>query len=374
MITKWGYVLLLSSLIVSGCSEEKVTEDKVVEEVVDQTEVENVVEEEIAVETEIKTFGITPAEFKMKWEEITSSQQGLEQISSIKNEETIEAVDHLIYKAEITEYIMLQARINTDSEEIEDISIVTIPPEENQNEISLNVSLATGYLLAVVQPELTADQRGEIIITNLGLGLEGTDLNTIDKEYVLNDVSYLLKNMDGLLYFGVVAGDINEVRKAREDQSSGSTETSSEETTESEETAPPVTNSVDFGNPIANLDWAEVEAVIVEQAESDWPDDYEMQDYQVEEQTAAYNSILSLSIDNDIKEILLNNAYANWEYDFEMVLYEYEEQLLAYTWVQEQVLDTEVKKKIMDNAKQSWGDDYEMVKYEYEEQLEAYNN
>jgi hypothetical protein len=64
----------------------------------------------------------------------------------------------------------------------------------------------------------------------------------------------------------------------------------------------------------------------------------------------------------------MTKAKQEWGHDYEMVQYEYENQLEAYKWIMAQ---TEYP-DIMNSAKQEWGDDYEMVKYEYENQVEAY--
>ncbi|MCK4744673.1 hypothetical protein KAS41_01280 [Candidatus Parcubacteria bacterium] len=68
--------------------------------------------------------------------------------------------------------------------------------------------------------------------------------------------------------------------------------------------------------------------------------------------------------------ILKANASSKWGTNYEMVQYEYNNQAGAYEWIMSQ---TEYS-NIMTSAKQKWGDDYEMVKYEYNNQVEAYNN
>ncbi len=125
-------------------------------------------------------------------------------------------------------------------------------------------------------------------------------------------------------------------------------------------------------NVIAELDRAEVEQIIRENAETDWEGDYQMQQYQIDNQTEAYENLLDLNVDNSIKYTVLRNAYSNWGYEFQMVLYEYDYQIDAYNEIQALEIDSAVKEDILENAFDRWGDDYRMVLYEYENQLDAY--
>lgn len=144
------------------------------------------------------------------------------------------------------------------------------------------------------------------------------------------------------------------------------------EKTETEKVeAEKVTSSGEFVNVIQGLNKSAVESETKERAESDWSGDYEMQDYQYNNQIAAYNSLLNLSIDKEYKEIILNKAANDWIGDYEMIQYQYDNQDSAYNWIQEQNLDTAVKQQIMDQSKNEWGSDYEMVKYQYENQIKA---
>jgi len=125
-------------------------------------------------------------------------------------------------------------------------------------------------------------------------------------------------------------------------------------------------------NVIAELDASEVEQTIKEDAEADWEGDYQMQQYQIDNQTEAYEDLLALNIDDEVKETVLKNAFDNWGFDFQMVQYEYENQMDAYNEIQALDIDTAIKQEILDDAFDRWGDDFQMVLYEYENQLEAY--
>ena len=95
-----------------------------------------------------------------------------------------------------------------------------------------------------------------------------------------------------------------------------------------------------------------------------WGDDYQMVNYEVGEQTEAYDWAVKQTAYRDIME----RAKQEWQNDYEMVKYTYENQVEAYEWIMRQTAYPD----IMERAKQEWGEDYEMVKYEYENQVEAY--
>ncbi len=74
--------------------------------------------------------------------------------------------------------------------------------------------------------------------------------------------------------------------------------------------------------------------LIKENSKLNWPDDYTMQEYYINEQITALNKLLALSSNtrND-QEILriIDNAIRNWPDDFSMQLYTAEEEIAAYT-------------------------------------------
>jgi len=96
-----------------------------------------------------------------------------------------------------------------------------------------------------------------------------------------------------------------------------------------------------------------------------WAADSQMVEYEIKEQTEAYDWVIKYAEYSDI----LERAKQKWGNDYVMVKYEYEEQLKAYNWINQQKAYPEIMKK----AKQKWGVDYVMVKYEYEEQVSAYD-
>lgn len=187
---------------------------------------------------------------------------------------------------------------------------------------------------------------------------------------------------DNILYEGTTYVPLRDVAEmlGKEVSWDGDTKTAgindpSEAVEEENEIAPVVEASGDaYANVINTLDSSTVKKVIKENAESDWPNDYQMQSYQIENQTEAYNDLLAFSIDSTVKEEILNEAYKDWGYDFQMVLYSYNNALENYHEIQSLDLDTEKKKEILAQAQEKWGKDYGMVLYEYKNQLESYES
>ena len=214
--------------------------------------------------------------------------------------------------------------------------------------------------------------------------IESKDVTIVEQEdsyYKLSDTfeSYKKKMKPYELIDLEVAQDIQkqtdekkaEAKKKEEAKKKAEAEKIAEKTETEKVEAEKVTSSGEFVNVIQGLNKSAVESETKERAESDWSGDYEMQDYQYNNQIAAYNSLLNLSIDKEYKEIILNKAANDWIGDYEMIQYQYDNQDSAYNWIQEQNLDTAVKQQIMDQSKNEWGSDYEMVKYQYENQIKA---
>lgn len=149
-------------------------------------------------------------------------------------------------------------------------------------------------------------------------------------------------------------------------------ETVPEETTEAptvitpsgESTSDPTTSEQD--KPITDSNNGR--DVVIEQIKSNasekWGDDAQMVEYEVTNQTEAYDWVMGQTAYPDIME----RAVLEWDEDYQMVQYEYENQVDSYEWAELQTAYPE----IMERAKQQWGGDYEMVKYEYENQVDAY--
>jgi len=116
--------------------------------------------------------------------------------------------------------------------------------------------------------------------------------------------------------------------------------------------------------PETNADREGVIEIIKANALSKWGSDYQMVNYEVNNQTEAYDWVVEQNAYPDVME----RAKQEWQNDYEMVKYTYENQVEAYEWIMSQTAYPD----IMERAKQKWGGDYKMVKYEYENQVEAY--
>ncbi|WP_404466837.1 hypothetical protein [Planococcus rifietoensis] len=236
MLTKRGFSLLLFGLLLMGCSEDTKDSTQNTKESEISTEQESQDEEKkvpnetnrdtesnppedndasTTVEAEEiveETFEMDIHEFKEAWLQITD-MSGMERINTITNEDSFDAGDGIIYTANINEYILLQAHLDYLNEDIVSIFIEAVPPDESYSDADIDVAIAPAVLVAILQPEITSDERGDIIINNLGWGAQGVDQETLDKEYISNNTTYVVKNMDGLLYSGMKAGNIEEIRE-----------------------------------------------------------------------------------------------------------------------------------------------------------------
>ena len=106
--------------------------------------------------------------------------------------------------------------------------------------------------------------------------------------------------------------------------------------------------------------------IFKENALAKWSDDYKMVNYEIKNQTEAYDWVVKQTKYLAIME----SAKQKWGNDYKMVKYEYENQVEAYEWINQQTAYPD----IMDRAKAKWNNDYKMVKYEYENQVEAYKS
>lgn len=81
---------------------------------------------------------------------------------------------------------------------------------------------------------------------------------------------------------------------------------------------------------VAKQGETDYEAEIKAYARKKWPDDYEMQAYEFENQMNALGQIRNLPSTADYNQSILLKAMAQWGEDYEMVIYEYNNQLEAY--------------------------------------------
>ena len=100
--------------------------------------------------------------------------------------------------------------------------------------------------------------------------------------------------------------------------------------------------------------------IIKNNAKEKWGNNIKMFNYEVAQQTAAYNWYIS----EDSYPNILKSAKNKWGNNYVMVNYEYEEQVSAYEWLQK---NKNINLGAFKVASNKWGNNYVMVKYEYEE-------
>jgi hypothetical protein len=116
--------------------------------------------------------------------------------------------------------------------------------------------------------------------------------------------------------------------------------------------------------PKTNINRDKIIDIFKADALAKWGGDYQMVEYEINNQIEAYDWVIKYAKYSDI----LEKAKQKWGNDYVMVKYEYENQSETYNWINQQKAYLEIMKK----AKQKWGVDYVMVKYEYEQQVNAY--
>ncbi|MEX2581455.1 MAG: hypothetical protein WD342_20535 [Verrucomicrobiales bacterium] len=79
--------------------------------------------------------------------------------------------------------------------------------------------------------------------------------------------------------------------------------------------------------PAAGQIPAEVAAKIKSAAIEKWPDEYNMQEYTIENQTTAYLSLARMRVAGDVPAEIIQAAVRKWKDDYSMVVYEIENQL-----------------------------------------------
>lgn len=118
--------------------------------------------------------------------------------------------------------------------------------------------------------------------------------------------------------------------------------------------------------PTTQTDRAGMLAILKADASSKWGTDYQMVQYEYNNQVQAYDWVVAQTKYPDI----MTKAKTKWSNDYQMIKYEYNNQSEAHEWITAQ---TEYP-DIMASAKQKWSDDYQMVKYEYNNQVQAYKS
>ena len=116
---------------------------------------------------------------------------------------------------------------------------------------------------------------------------------------------------------------------------------------------------------VQNNDEETVFNQIMEQAQKDWPDDRDMQEFQYNNQVEAYHDILNLSNTTDYHDGILIDAQKDWPGDFQMQLFQYENQLEAYHDILNLPNTNDYNEAALNRAKSDWPGDYQMQIWQY---------
>jgi len=83
------------------------------------------------------------------------------------------------------------------------------------------------------------------------------------------------------------------------------------------------------GNPILAMDASEVKATIKSAATAKWGTDYQMIQFEIGNETIAYNALKVLKL-TQVEHDTMVSAIDKWHDDFQMVQFEYDNQMKAY--------------------------------------------
>lgn len=83
------------------------------------------------------------------------------------------------------------------------------------------------------------------------------------------------------------------------------------------------------GNPIGALSASDVKAIIKSGASAEWGTDYQMVQFEITQETEAYNALKGLKL-TQVQHDTLVKAIDKWQNDFLMVKFEYDRQMKAY--------------------------------------------
>jgi hypothetical protein len=120
-------------------------------------------------------------------------------------------------------------------------------------------------------------------------------------------------------------------------------------------------------------------AEIKQRAAAKYPTDYEMQEYKIRQQTAAYIAVenfVSPQVPDDILRQIKTLALSKYPDDYEMQEYKMKQQGEAYIKINNYSnpsIPDNVISQIMIEAKTKYPTDYEMQEYKIRQQAEAYS-
>ena len=142
-------------------------------------------------------IGLAPEEFKNNFNALsqnTAADTGL-LISNLKVE-TGEVQN--VFQVTFNQKLAMTGTVNKNDNMIRDISIIAQPT--NNATHNLNLILAFGYLIGSVSPELTPDERGQVL-KELGFMDKDADLTKLDGKVLRGNVQYSASFMQGIGFF-----------------------------------------------------------------------------------------------------------------------------------------------------------------------------
>lgn len=121
-----------------------------------------------------------------------------------------------------------------------------------------------------------------------------------------------------------------------------------------------------------------VQNAIRKNAEREWPNNYNMQRYEINNQRAAYLAVAdysNTSVPRHILTRIMASAQAEWPENYNMQKYEIDNQVKGYQAVKAYRatgIPSHVLSQILRDAVREWPENYNMQKYEIDNQVEAY--
>lgn len=239
-----------------------------------------------------------------------------------------------------------------DQEVAVDDESIHVPFEIRNNE---KEKVAEGGYTVELVYTINKDTNNAELLKKAGFGASGKEL---DEKYASSDTIEIERESDGYKLHiesnkldvpdeltNAIAKKPEKKEKKKEKEKAKDKDSAVEEVSDEQEEKEQTKGT--FQNVIAQLDESQVKPEVNEKAEQDWPGDYEMQNYQVENQMAAFYALAALQIDEEYKETLLNEASNDWSGDYKMIQYQYDNQITVYDWVEDLDLESEV-------ANRSW--------------------
>lgn len=145
------------------------------------------------------TFNLTWDQFKNNWSNIVPEIKG-SSIDTIYEGDIVNQNGNIVVNAKVADFLMMMADVDSNTQKIKYVMVMA---ETSQSDNSQNMDILMGFgnLIANSNPSLTADERGNILMS--GLGFDSGDLQNLDKTYVYKGVEYQASNMGGLLTLSI---------------------------------------------------------------------------------------------------------------------------------------------------------------------------